>query len=350
MISYYFPGLIDTVRLPETKSKETSFNLNSGSNAVRLILRSFNLKQGAKVALPLYVCDSLKEAVIKEGLQPVYLDLIAPGTFWASYDERTLLEYEVAAVILVHPYGYIHPDNEKIIKFCKDNKIFLVHDTAQSYGVDESKLEYGSVFYSFGPGKSSTAAGGGMIKDMDTEFYKKNVSRPSMFSNLRAYLFMKSRIYGATYSLADKVGLRIISRIHEQDKLYGMNSLQQKASNYVLQLIPKKKDERTTKYNLLKQALIGHPYLVTPYEHKDGLNFRMVIYVKEGKVEAFKSYLGHNKVPYHCLYRGISLGNENIDRLSNYKSTAHNIIDVSCEACLPISEVERVAKILKNFN
>ncbi|MGP8217521.1 MAG: DegT/DnrJ/EryC1/StrS family aminotransferase [Bacteroidia bacterium] len=350
MTGYYFPGLIDTARLPKLKSDKTRFNLNSGSNAVRLILRSFNLKKGAVVALPVYVCDSLKEAVIKEGFQPFYLDLADAETFWTDYNEKAILESSAAAVILVHLYGCIHPDNERIISFCREKNIFLIHDTAQSYGVDESKLGYGNILYSFGPGKSSTAAGGGIIKNMDEGFYKKNVSAPPVFSNLRARLFMKSRIYGATYSLADRIGWRIINRIHEPDGLYTMTSVQRNAAEYVLKLVPDKKEERAKRYNLLKRAVIGHKYLKIPFESNNECSFKLVLYVNGDNMERFTAYLEQHKVPYHCLYRAIKLGNENIEKLPNYKNAAPRIIEISCEACLALSEIERVAGILKKFN
>ena len=63
---------------------------NSGENAIRLLLRSYRLQPGAKVALPIYVCDSLKQAVYKEGFEPQYLDLKTDRTFWADYNTELL--------------------------------------------------------------------------------------------------------------------------------------------------------------------------------------------------------------------------------------------------------------------
>src|SRR3990167_9229671 len=136
--------------------------VDSGTGALRLLLRNLNLSKGAKVAIPAFVCDSVSRAVILEGLVPVFFDLI-DATFWTDYEEKKIKDENIKAVIVVHLYGFIHPASERITRFCRDSQIKLIHDAAQSFGINESLLaaDNNGVFYSFGPGKSSTACCGG---------------------------------------------------------------------------------------------------------------------------------------------------------------------------------------------
>lgn len=142
-MNYFFPSFLSQNDLKNI-SGELDFTVNSGENAIRLLLRSYNLPKGSKVLIPIFVCDSLKKSVIKEGLEPFYIDLKADGTFWADYSNISQQAGQIAAVILVHLYGYLHPDTEIIMNECKQHHLPLIHDAAQSFGIDENKLTYSS--------------------------------------------------------------------------------------------------------------------------------------------------------------------------------------------------------------
>ena len=160
---YYFPGLITCSTLPRAKSFNFPFTTNTGENSLRLLLRSFSLKPNSNVATPEFACDAVKRSIEKEGLKPLLFDIYPDKSYWTNYDKSDLEKGKPSVIILAHLYGFLHPETATIMEYCKANKIFLIHDLAQSFGLDESKLSYGSIFYSFGPGKSTTAAGGGII-------------------------------------------------------------------------------------------------------------------------------------------------------------------------------------------
>src|SRR6185369_12541261 len=102
-----FPSILNSLNFPDRPIPDSFHAVNSGKNAIRLLLRSYKLKPGAKVALPMFVCDSLKEAVLKEGFTPLYLDLKPDGTFWADYSQSILENEKPIAVILAHLYGFL---------------------------------------------------------------------------------------------------------------------------------------------------------------------------------------------------------------------------------------------------
>ncbi|HXP51634.1 MAG TPA: DegT/DnrJ/EryC1/StrS family aminotransferase [Bacteroidia bacterium] len=346
-MNYYFPGPIDTINIPHNTGL-CKYSVNSGENAIRLVLKSFNLSVNAKVAIPLFVCDSLKTAVVKEKLQPVYLD-IKDNTYWTNYDLNLLKQQQVAVVILVHLYGFIHPDTNLISEYCKQNGVFLIHDMAQCYGADESQLDFGSVVYSFGPGKSTTAAGGGLIRAIDDDFYKNHIQSPSIWSGVKAKLFLKSRICGYKFSGSDKLVQGISNRIPASAKIESMSSIQKDAAEYVMNLVKKRSAERKERYNILKEVVGNNLYLSIAYDDCKGLYFKSILYVKEDVI-GFKKYLAENNVPYYCLFDSITIGlNETADK-PYFIINAQRFIELSTEASVPLPEIKRVGEILSKFS
>jgi dTDP-4-amino-4,6-dideoxygalactose transaminase len=346
-MNYYFPGPIDTINIPHNTGF-CKYSINSGENAIRLVLKSFNLSANAKVAVPLFVCDSLKTAVIKENLQPVYLD-IKESTYWTNYELNLLKRQQVTTVILVHLYGFIHPDTSLVSEYCKQNGILLIHDMAQCYGADESQLNFGSIVYSFGPGKSTTAAGGGLIKAMDGAFYKEHIQNPSIWSGIKAKLFLKSRVFGYEFSGYDKLVQRISNRMPASVRIESMSSIQKDAAEYAMSLVKKRSAERKERYNILKDVVSNNQYLSIAYDDGKGLYFKYVLYVKED-VDRFKKYLAENNVPYYCLFDSITIGlNETADK-PYFIINAQRFIELSTEASVPLSEIKRVGEILSKFS
>src|ERR1700751_2805109 len=167
-MKYFFPSFIERFEVEQKPLPQLKITVNSGTNALRLLLRSFNLSVNDKVAIPAFVCDSVKYAVEQEKLTPVLFDLKPDNSFWTFYDLEYIKLENIKTVVLVHLYGFIHPDTKEIVEFCKNNNIKLIHDSAQSYGIDEKFLNEGDgIVYSFGPGKSTTAAGGAWIKILE---------------------------------------------------------------------------------------------------------------------------------------------------------------------------------------
>jgi len=301
-MKYYFPSIITSLDFPPGALPSSFHTVNSGANGVRLLLRSYGLKKGSKVAIPMYVCDSLKEVVYKEGFEPLYLDLEDDTTFWTHYDTELLLKEKPAVIILVHLYGFLHPDTNAVVEFCKGNHVFLIHDAAQSFGINEDMLTYSSgLVYSFGPGKSSTAAGGAVVKGLNGEFYKTNCIEHSNFTrHTKEKLFLKSRIYGYKFSFADKLLSKIVYRVKAKDTISKMTGFQLAAAAAAVQLVKSKEEERKLRYKILEEAVKVNTSLSIPYNDEKGLYFKMILAVKKN-MSAFKEYLKKNDVPFFSL-------------------------------------------------
>ncbi len=350
-MNYYFPSVLSSLHFSGKSLLDSVHSVNSGENAIRLLLRSYKFEKGTKVALPLYVCDSLKEAVLKEGFEPLYLDLKPDGTFWADYNSELLLKEKPTAIILVHLYGFLHPDTISVMNFCKANKLFLIHDAAQSNGIDESVLTYSSgLVYSFGPGKSSTAAGGAIVKGLDEKFYSAHCENVSEFSlqKLKAELFLKSRIYGYKFSLADKIMQKIIYRFKEKASIKAMTNFQKAAAAVALDLVKKKTGERRARYKVLEEAVKANTLFTVPFDNGKGLSFKIVLSVKENNLK-FKEYLRKNNVPFFSLIDELCIDKPH-HQYKNFSQNSSSFIELSTEASLPTEEVGRVANILKEYS
>lgn len=351
-MNYFFPSIFESLKFPCKEIPSSFHHVNSGENAIRLLLRSYGLKAKAKIAVPLYVCDSLKEAILKEGFEPLYLDLKPDRTFWPDYNALYLLDKKPNAVILVHLYGFLHPDTVFVMDFCKNNAIPLIHDAAQSYGINEELLNYNSgLVYSFGPGKSTTAAGGAIVKGLSNEFYKQNCHTVSNFSmqSYKAKLFLKSRIYRHEYSFVDKLAQKIIFRFKANNPINGMTKFQLIAAATAIQLVNEKRESRRERYKILEEVVKTNALLNIPYNHDKGLYFKMVIGVAERALE-FKEYLRDNKVPFFSLKSELFIDEDKYCQFPEFCKYADSFIELSTEASLPLKEIQRIADIIRQYS
>lgn len=259
------------------------------------------------MAIPYFVCDSVREAVQHENLTPVTFDLKDGHTFWTDYNTATLTENKISALVLVHLYGYIHPDTEAIAEFCTQNKIRLIHDVAQGYGIDESKLKGGgAIIYSFGPGKSTIAAEGGLVAKMDEPFYRKHVKtiRPNTWlhwiANQRAKIFIRSRSYEYKSGRLQQVWKKIIFKLHHSsvgNSFFSMTKYQLSMASYIISQLSSLGPERKLRYHILKEALTNHPLLHLPEENGEGLYFKVVVFNFSDNQKLIE-HLKANHVPF----------------------------------------------------
>jgi dTDP-4-amino-4,6-dideoxygalactose transaminase len=350
-MSYYFPSILSSFDFSGQPNPPLPFTVNSGANAVRLLLRSFSLPKGSRVALPVYVCDSLKDAVLAEGFVPTYLDLKPDGSFWADYELLLPDPEKIGAVILVHLYGFIHPDTNEVMNFCKSRSIPLIHDAAQSYGIDESKLTYSSgIVYSFGPGKSSTAANGAIVKGLSDDFYKHEVQTSSgyLMQTLRSRLFLKSRLYGYAFTPFDKLRLKLLPLLGDQQEIRSMSPFQKKAAWACMLLVKSKAEIRKENYTILAQAVSANPLLEIVFDNHEGLYFKMILRSKH-EAGHLQNYLETNRIPWFSLFSSLHTDKENFKNYPVLNKYAAGFAELSTEASIPKKEMERIANILEKY-
>jgi dTDP-4-amino-4,6-dideoxygalactose transaminase len=356
-LSYFFPSLLTSPAIPKGISSSLPFTTNSGENALRLLLRSFKLPEKSAIAVPAFVCDSVVRAVLSEGLTPVFFDLKKNCGFWTDYDIEKITEQRIAAIILVHLYGFIHPDTDALVRFCKEKNIKLINDAAQCYGAPISGILGGNgIVYSFGPGKSTTAAGGGMIDRMDKTFHGRNASPGSwfrnFFANQKAIFFLKSRIYGYKMSQLGKIVYRILittdNLLFDKSIIYQMTKFQRKAANYTMLQLEKANNERKLRHEVIAEALKNHSLLSLAYDDGKGMYFKIVLHTK-GNSGHLSQYFKNNSLPYFNLFE-VPNTNSFQFPLPVFSQNENRFFEISTEASIPLDEIKRVAGLLRAYH
>lgn len=160
-----------------TNSKFT-ISCSSGTDALELILRALDIKNGDEVILPANTFIATALAVTKVGATPVLVD---NNTFYLIDTKKIdkKITNKTKAIIGVHLYGQ-QSNNEEINQICKKNKIYYIEDSAQAHGSLYKECPPGTfgiaAAYSFYPGKNLGAWGdGGAIttnnKDLAEKLY-----------------------------------------------------------------------------------------------------------------------------------------------------------------------------------
>lgn len=145
--------------------------VNSGTDALHFPLRAAGIGSGDEVVMPSFTFVATAEAVSYTGARPVIADIEARSF---CLDPRALeksLTPRTRAVIVVHLYGQCAA-MEEISSLCREKKLVLIEDCAQSLGADYDGRRAGSWgdfgCFSFYPTKNLAAAGdAGMITARD---------------------------------------------------------------------------------------------------------------------------------------------------------------------------------------
>ena len=145
--------------------------VNSGTDALHFPLRAAGIGSGDDVVMPSFTFVATAEAVSYTGARPVFADIDAQSF---CLDPRALeksLTPRTRAVIVVHLYGQCAA-MEEISAVCREKKLLLIEDCAQSLGADYGGRRAGSWgdfgCFSFYPTKNLAAAGdAGMITARD---------------------------------------------------------------------------------------------------------------------------------------------------------------------------------------
>lgn len=139
---------------------------NSGTSALITALIALDLKKGSRVLMPTLTYAATAQAVVAAGCQPTFVDI----------DEHYLLDLEnlihiyqqhsdISAVIAVDLYGQ-GCNLAALLEFCRKEKIPLIIDAAQSFGICGSaydQTQADAVCLSFNPLKNWGGIGGGAV-------------------------------------------------------------------------------------------------------------------------------------------------------------------------------------------
>jgi dTDP-4-amino-4,6-dideoxygalactose transaminase len=147
--------------------------VNSGTDALVLILRAAGIGPGDEVIVPSYTFVASATTVAWVGARPVFADSLAdefcvdPASVEAAMTPRT------RAVVAVHLFGR-PADMDALSALCRRHRVALIEDAAQAFGGRHGGRPLGSIgtagAFSFYPTKNLACAGdGGAVATNDAE-------------------------------------------------------------------------------------------------------------------------------------------------------------------------------------
>lgn len=145
------------------------FGFDSGREAIFAALKASGTGDGDKVIMPSYCCETVAVAIKKVGAEPVFCDILEDLNSDINHIVK-LIDGSVKAIVFPHLFG--NPGRiDKLEELLKEKgirgRMFLIDDAAQSFGAKINGKLIGSFgdcgIVSFGPGKTITATGGGLL-------------------------------------------------------------------------------------------------------------------------------------------------------------------------------------------
>ena len=153
-----------------------SIAVSNGSVALEIALKALNLKKNDSVIVTPRSFIISASCVLNLGLKPIFADVDDNGNLNIE-SIKNFYNKSVKAIIVVHLNG-LPCDMDPIIKFVKENKIFLIEDCSQAHGAIYKNKKVGSFgnisTWSFCQDKIiSTGGEGGMISTNNKNLWLK---------------------------------------------------------------------------------------------------------------------------------------------------------------------------------
>jgi len=157
--------------------REYAVALPNGTIAIYLSLLAAGVKEDMKVVVPNLTMIATINAVLWAKAEPILVDV--DENLCMSYEELMKIDEEFDCLIFV-PLNGRTGDGEKIQKWCTENNIIFIEDSAHALGSSYNSNKCGSIgdlsIISFTPHKIITMGQGGMVFTNDRNFYEYLIS------------------------------------------------------------------------------------------------------------------------------------------------------------------------------
>lgn len=153
--------------------------MSNGTVTLVAALLAVGIVPGDEVIVPDFTMAATSHAAAILGAKPIFVD-VEPETLCMNFDlmEKAVTK-KTKAVICVDLNGRYPKEFDKIIEYCKQNKIWLIEDAAQALGSNYKGKALGNFgdigSFSFSMPKIITTGQGGAIVTESKELYEKIV-------------------------------------------------------------------------------------------------------------------------------------------------------------------------------
>ena len=157
--------------------REYAVAVPNGTIAIYLSLLSAGIKDGMKVAVPNLTMIATINAVLWANAEPILVDV--DESLCMSYEKLLELDEKIDCAIFV-PLNGRTGEGEKIHKWCKENEIIFIEDSAHALGSNYESSKCGALgdlsILSFTPHKIITMGQGGMVLTDDESLFNYLIS------------------------------------------------------------------------------------------------------------------------------------------------------------------------------
>ncbi len=166
-----------------------------------LLLSSLRLPPRSEVLMSALTVPDMERIARHHGLEPVPVDLVKDGCTPSLVSLQRAVTSRSRLLVVAHLFG-TRIDMEPIHAFARRHDLFVIEDCAQAYHGDQYRghADSDAALFSFGPIKTATALGGGVIRLKSAEVanqlreiqHSYHVqSRRSYFCRLARYTVLK---------------------------------------------------------------------------------------------------------------------------------------------------------------
>ena len=157
--------------------REYAVAVPNGTIAIYLSLLSAGITDGMKVAVPNLTMIATINAVLWANAEPIMIDV--DESLCMSYEKLLEVEEKIDCVLFV-PLNGRTGEGEQIQKWCKENEVIFIEDSAHALGSSYESKKCGSLgelsVLSFTPHKIITMGQGGMVFTDDEKLYNYLIS------------------------------------------------------------------------------------------------------------------------------------------------------------------------------
>ncbi len=264
--------------------REYAVAVPNGTIAIYLALLSAGIKDGMKVAVPNLTMIATINAALWANAYPVLVDV--DESLCMSYEKLLELEEKIDCVIFV-PLNGRTGDGEKIQKWCKENEIIFIEDSAHALGSNYASDKCGSLgdlsVLSFTPHKIITMGQGGMVLTNDESFYNYLISIKT---------FNRSKDKSDWHE-----GFGLNFKITDLQASLGLSQF--KKLNYFV-------EKKLETFNYYQENIQSDIITVKPFKETEVPWFFDVEFNSKEKKDVFKDYLDKNGIETRDFYPALS--------------------------------------------
>jgi aminotransferase EvaB len=186
--------------------------LANGTDAIELALKALGIRQGDRVATVANAGMYTSTALLAIGADPIYMDVDIDSRNVTLHEVERAILAGAKAVVVTHLYGLAVKDIREIAALCKNRKVPLLEDCAQSHGACKAGQCTGTfgdaASFSFYPTKNLGALGDGGAVITNNSEIAETISRLRQYGWTSKY---KVELAGARNSRLDEMQAAILS-------------------------------------------------------------------------------------------------------------------------------------------